>query len=876
MAWAAGCGEGPVVEEDAAGEDAGASREEDARASRDDASLDATVAHDGAVLRDAARPDGAVLLDASASSDASSDVALAVDATVLDAWDGPDTAPEEMDAATSVDDASRPDAAVTVDAATVSIDACVPRCTGRECGPDGCGGTCAPGCSGGALCAGDGTCGPAPPPVRDLALGDQHACAVRADRTVVCWGRNTFANLGDRTTTDRAAPVSVIGPFDVILGDATEVAAGNGFSCARQSSGDVRCWGANDAGQLGDGSGVAMGTIPTRVLGLPSPSLELVLGDAFGCARVAGAVYCWGSNTDGQLGDGSTTDRARPVAVRLLDDATSLAAGAGHACAIRATGTVACWGDNASGALGDGTTIDRHTPTPVPGITDAIELAAGRTHTCARHRDGHLSCWGSSLHGQLGDGTTTSRLAPTRVTGITDAITLGLGRDHSCAITRTGAVWCWGWGDALQLGDGTRTTRLVATPTRITSGAISVRGGRDATCVRTTSGGVQCWGDAVHGQRGDGTTSTHATAVSAVLVDRDVVAVATGHDHSCGLRASGAIECWGDNAFAQLGDGTQETPIGVVDVLGIVDAVEIGAGYRHTCARRTGGTVRCWGSGLHGQLGTGDLANRATPDTDVVGLTDATQIAIGWSVGCALRASGAVVCWGRGSDGGLGNGVTSDAMAPVPVTGVADATQIAVGGDPSHDHACARRATGAIVCWGTAIGGLGDGATSSRATPVTVSGLADALEVSAGGSHSCARRPTGAVLCWGLGIGGQIGDGSWMTRPTPVSVSGVADAASLALGGDRSCARRRDGSVACWGDASPFGTLGHGALTDSNLPVAALGVSATTQLAVSPITTLTGHACAARLDAPPLCWGDDQRGQLGIEEPPVSNVLGLP
>ncbi|MBU6154809.1 MAG: putative Ig domain-containing protein, partial [Bdellovibrionales bacterium] len=222
----------------------------------------------------------------------------------------------------------------------------------------------------------------------------------------------------------------------------TQIAAGGAHTCAIQN-GAVLCWGDNSLGQLGDGT-TTNSAIPVQVPGLDSNVTSLAAGAYHTCAIQNGALKCWGDNSSGQLGDGTTTDRLTPVAVPGLDsNVTSLAAGYYHTCAIQ-NGALKCWGGNYAGQLGDGTTTNSAIPVQVPGLdSNVTSLAAGYFHTCAI-QNGAVLCWGYNYSGQLGDGTTTDRLTPVAVPGLDSNVTsLAAGVYHTCAI-QNGALKCWG------------------------------------------------------------------------------------------------------------------------------------------------------------------------------------------------------------------------------------------------------------------------------------------------------------------------------------------------------------------------------------------------------------------------------------------------
>jgi len=239
--------------------------------------------------------------------------------------------------------------------------------------------------------------------VAQITSSTHGSCARLTAGPVECWGGNKYGQVGDGTTTDRLAPVYVEGARD-----ATEIAQGQDHTCALFADGTVRCWGRNADGELGDDTGVDRPT-PAVVPGLRNV-VAVSLGGHYGCALVRdGTVRCWGSNADGELGDGTTApSRRTPAPVAGLSEVAQISAGWRHACARLSSGVVRCWGQNTFGQIGDGTTTTR--PVPVTLAGTFTHLAAGRTHTCGTRDDGATVCWGRNELGQLGDGTTTNRL----------------------------------------------------------------------------------------------------------------------------------------------------------------------------------------------------------------------------------------------------------------------------------------------------------------------------------------------------------------------------------------------------------------------------------------------------------------------------------
>ena len=297
-----------------------------------------------------------------------------------------------------------------------------------------------------------------------LAVGPYHACARTSAGTVRCWGSNGLGQLGDGTTASGELPRTVPG-----LTGVAQVSLGESHSCARRFDGSVWCWGFNGSGQLGDGTWTDHRT-PRAVmrLGETLRATQLAAGHFHTCARTEdGAVWCWGFNGAGQLGDGTLADRLAPVRVRGLPAGVRVervAAGRHHTCALLEDGAAWCWGENASGQLGDGGTRDRASPAPVMGVRDLTELSLGDRHTCARRVEGSVFCWGANRDGQLGDGTNLDRPRPNRVPALTDVAQIALGERHSCARLGDGTVRCWGDNDRGAVGDGGTVDRWTPTP----------------------------------------------------------------------------------------------------------------------------------------------------------------------------------------------------------------------------------------------------------------------------------------------------------------------------------------------------------------------------------------------------------------------------
>jgi len=296
-----------------------------------------------------------------------------------------------------------------------------------------------------------------------ISAGSAHTCALSAAGHVACWGENAHGELGSGSTEPTLEPLEVGG-----LSQVTQVAAGASHTCAVLATGGVQCWGLNEQYQLG-------APTPTQALGpMAVPGLEgirtIAAGATHTCAVTAnGEVHCWGGNQHGELGVGAASVEPQPTPRQVLGlpgPMMMAAAGRFHTCAVSPQGAVWCWGQNLFGALGDDTSIDRSLPVQPVGLpSPAIALSAGAGGTCAVLSDGDVYCWGSNLNGQLGDGSRIHRGRPVKVTGLERAGRMvSYGEEFSCATTQALRALCWGKNDEGQLGDGTDTPRELPAP----------------------------------------------------------------------------------------------------------------------------------------------------------------------------------------------------------------------------------------------------------------------------------------------------------------------------------------------------------------------------------------------------------------------------
>jgi alpha-tubulin suppressor-like RCC1 family protein len=802
-----------------------------------------------------------------------------------------------------------------------------------------------------------------------LALGTSHSCALTAAGGVKCWGSNDFGRLGNNAIGDQATPVDVSGLTSAV----TAIAVGNGHGCALTFAAGLKCWGLNSDGQLGTG-GTASTGLAADVPALTSDVTAIAAGGNHTCAMTTtNGIMCWGDNADGAVGDGTSgTDRLVPTAVPFFSSAAlnvAISVGARHSCAIANIGSSSgrpfCWGDNSSGQIGADPALTPRLLSPSASNNLAVEfsgggiveISAGSNHTCVRVALGSVRCLGGNASGQLGVGTFSSSFQGLYLGSLDTGVrTIVAANGSSYAVTTGLGAKSWGANAFGRLGDGLSTNRslpsdvlgldagraaasfstsalaagshpftatyvgdlnhtgslsstrdhtvtkaattttLAATPASTSVFGQAVTLTATVTSAAGTPGGTVAFSDNVNGALGTVTLSAGGVATlstSALSVGAHTITAtysgATNFLVSSGTRAytvnkaattTTLTSSVNPSVFGQsvtftarvtavsgsakptgtitVTDTTSSTVVGGIDLNAITQS-KVQAGDGFACSLGSEGGVTCWGNNADGQLGDGTTTNRLTP-VAVSGLSSGVEsIATGSSHACAVTKLGAVKCWGSNALGQLGDGTTTSRSTPVTVTGMSSGILAVAAGNGST---CAFDEVGKVFCWGDGgQGELGNGGTDNKLAPVPVPALSGGIKaIALGGSTGCAIIASGGLVCWGANALGQVGDGSSVNQLTPVGVFGLDSegVASVAVGNSHTCAVTTVGAALCWGN-NFLGQIGDGTVFGRLTPTPVLGLES----GVATINLGSNHSCAVTKAGAVRCWGGNTFGQLG-------------
>jgi alpha-tubulin suppressor-like RCC1 family protein len=402
-----------------------------------------------------------------------------------------------------------------------------------------------------------------------LSGGGYHLCGVDVAGDVYCWGDNRYGQAASGPSSAFDTPRKVQLPEQI-----TAVAAGGWMTCALTVTGRVYCW--------GNYSEAAGAELP-KLISTPAVFTRIdAIGSDLCALDRAGRLYCW-----------TTQANSAPILFSTAQRLKSITLGSSRTCGIAIDDIAYCWGDNSSGQLGDGTTVNA--PASAPARVDVaqpfIELAGVGSSTCGVTTTNDLYCWGGRQYGQVGDGISNIRRTPVLVAGGPFTAISGYYRQPQCALTAAGQAFCWGGNDRAQLGDGTTTDRRVPTAVATTARFQSIETNVLQTCALSVDSIAYCWGPSNPNQQ-----IVSLTAPAVVATDIKFTAVTPGWQHGCGLTSSRAAYCWGQGNMGALGTGTFSNALTPQPVTGGHQFTQLRATNDVTCGLTTNGAVYCWGA----------------------------------------------------------------------------------------------------------------------------------------------------------------------------------------------------------------------------------------------------------------------------------------
>jgi alpha-tubulin suppressor-like RCC1 family protein len=646
-----------------------------------------------------------------------------------------------------------------------------------------------------------------------VATGDFFSCALKTDGTVWCWGEPWYGGIGNGTNNKSVAPAQVMTGSSTYLTGVTSVDLGSQHACAVKTDGSLWCWGYNNVGQVGTGKIKSTTITYATQVGTAKTWAKVSATSNQTCGLMTtGSLWCWGQN--------AVSSNPSPTQVGTATDWADVKTGISHVCARKSSGSMWCWGDNTYGQLGIGSTTNASAPTQVTGVgTSVVAIAAGGAHSCAARSDGTLWCWGQNGSKEVGDGTTVQRSSPVQVTTFDTAVLvsdMAAGQHHTCALMADGSIRCWGDNGNGQLGSGAWSYSMPSQ--QVANNVVQVSANDQNSCLAKSDGTAWCWGNNAYGALGNGSTlpSDHPVQVlaSAGTPLTGVAEVRAGGGHTCARKTDGSVWCWGLNALGQVGNATTVSAPYPVSVL--TGAAKVTVGYDISCALKTDGTVWCWGDNNFGGTGQGTTSGITSIPKQVTGLSSVVDLTAGlWSTPCAVTSTGALYCWGENGTGEVGNGTTAKALNPVLV--LSSGVSRVVGGDQTT---CALKTNGTIWCWGfNSAGQVGNGTSGNNVlTPVqaTVAG-AGFTGVATGGEYACGVKSDNSLWCWGQNDNGQLGNGIQTTVVGNIQYSTLTNVSSVSVGEYTTYAIKSDGTLWSWGD-NAAGEAGNGTSPTTSVP----------------------------------------------------------
>lgn len=575
-----------------------------------------------------------------------------------------------------------------------------------------------------------------------VSMGKTSGCAIGADQKGYCWGLNNKGQLGNTAPGNLARPISLASKL-------IDISVGETYACAITIEGKLYCW-----GEFVNFSSTLSSTIPVQIgsstsfktvsvgdsavcavssdvycFGPLVTSQDLVkidrstaatgvaVGNNFACFLISKSVRCFGDNSQGQLGQSNTTVTSEVRDVSGISDASSIVAGAKHACALTTNGTVYCWGDNSANQIVTGG-VDQLVRVPV-SFTKTLAITAGDAFTCALLLDASIKCIGDNSSGQ--SAVLPSSTAPLESLSIRSVAQVSSGNTTTCAVTTAGSLKCAG--ELIpEIEPGAQFTQVAV--------------GNVSACAIRVDGAVLCWGGNGSGQLGDNSSRSAVEPVQVIGIEtRKAISIAAGFRHFCAAMDDGLVLCWGDNSKGQLGFTGLDSRTAVA-VSGIGNAKSVAVGDYHSCALLITNKVMCWGDNAKREINA--TVATTLPVTLIDSAKDVSAIAAGGFNTCYIYADQSAGCFGDNTEWQAVESITGTFI------------DISVGGKT----VCLISTTDGTSCLGSnASNKLGRVGLKSGTLVDTGIG---AKRVSVGIDHVCLRGLSDSLHCWGSNNFGQL------------------------------------------------------------------------------------------------------------------------
>jgi alpha-tubulin suppressor-like RCC1 family protein len=619
-------------------------------------------------------------------------------------------------------------------------------------------------------------------------------------------------SIGPTTGTDLRSGINwdYVSPNQI--GNITQwkmTSAGFSHTMAISSSGALWAWGINSIGQLGDNSIINKNSpvqIGTRT------DWNVVESGALVTYAITNnnVLFAWGEASSGKLGiNNDIVSRSSPVQVGVFTDWSSISAkGDNSAAAIRSNNTLWTWGsDNFIGTLGQNVSnVNRSVPTQVGTLTNWAKVSAGdQGHMLAVKTDGTLWGWGRNTSGQVGDGTAVNRSSPVQIGTLTNWHSVETGYLRSFGIKTDGTLWFWGNASDTLAGTNRNTYVPNKIPTDRSFKSIST-GGTDFTIALATDNSIWSWGPNSFGQLGNGTITTRSSPVQIGTLS-NWSQISAGSSYTMAIQTNGTLWAWGNNANGRLGTGNTTSYSSPVQVGTLNNWSKIDASFSHTMAVKTDGTLWTWGSNNNGRLGDNTTSFRSSP-VQIGTLNNWSLVSAGDAHSVSIKTDGTLWGWGLNSSGQLGDGTVVTRSSPVQIGTLNNWSKIAAG----ITYAMAIKTDGTLWGWGAnGNGQLGIGVTTNRSSPVQIGTLNNWSEVYITNTDfqvtTLAIQNNGYVWGWGTG-NYQFGTANVISRSSPIQITSIPTFASASLGQYVVIGLQNDGSLWSWG-LSNSGNLGY-------------------------------------------------------------------